>query len=170
MAWNTARAQEIVEQLLQYASGLAASTSVDPSVKQDTFNVAQSAMAALMQQRTHDARLELFDGAFLDSYGKRAEAQEILMKALTDSPNKQQIMFEIGVSYLNAGDTEKALATLKAAFDEAPAYNDARILYAAGLINAGKQAEADALLTEGFGSTIVDDNRLLQVYIQAKTI
>jgi O-antigen ligase/thioredoxin-like negative regulator of GroEL len=160
--------QEITEQLLQYASGLAASTSADPSVKQDTFNLGQSAATALLQQRQHDARLELFDGAFLDSYGQYTQALQVLGQALADSPMKQQIMFEYGVSYLNSGDTQNALSTLERAFKEEPSYNDARVLYAAGLMEAHQQAAADALLTEGFGSVIVDDARLLQVYTQTK--
>ncbi|MBY0472760.1 O-antigen ligase family protein [Patescibacteria group bacterium] len=160
--------QEVVEQLLQYTSGMAASTSVDPSVKQDTFNLAKSSIETLMQQRSHDARLEVFAGAFLDSFGQYGEAQKILTQALADSPYKQQIMFELGVSYLNAGDKQNALSTLKKAFDEAPAFTSARSLYAAALIQTGNQAEADALLKEGFGDVIVDDARLLQVYVQTK--
>ncbi|MBY0293960.1 O-antigen ligase family protein, partial [Patescibacteria group bacterium] len=160
--------QEAVEQLLQYASGMAPSTSVDPSVKQDTFNLAQTSVAELMAQRKNDARLEVFTGAFLDAYGQYAAAQQVLTQAIAHSPNKQQIMFEMGISYLNVGDIQKSLAILKTAFDLAPGYKDARIFYAAALIKAGDQKAADALLTEGFGSVIVDDNRLLQIYTQQK--
>ncbi len=160
--------QEVVEQLLQYTSGMAASTSVDPSVKQDTFNLAKSSIDALMQQRVNDARLEVFAGAFLGAFGQYADAQKILTQALVDSPNKQQIMFELGVSYLNAGDAQNALATLKKAFEAAPAFDTARSLYAAALIQTNNKAAADALLMEGFGSVIVDDARVLQVYVQTK--
>ncbi len=160
--------QEVVEQLLQYTSGMAGSTSVDPSVKQDTFNFAKSSIEALLQQRSHDARLEVFAGAFLNSFGQFAEGQKILQQALVDSPNKQQIMFELGISYLNSGDRQSALLVLKKAFDSAPDYTIARVLYAGALIKTGDQKAADALLMEGFGSVIVDDDRLLQVYTQEK--
>ncbi len=160
--------QEVTEQLLQYASGLAASTSIDPSVKQDTANAAQNAAAALLAQRQHDARIELFDGAFLDSFSQYPQALQVLSEALADSPKKQQIMFEIGVVYLNANDTKDALPVLKTAFDEAPDYTDARILYASALFYSGDKTDADALLIQGFGSTIVDDSRLLQVYVNTK--
>ena len=73
-------------------------------------------------------------------------------------------MFQIGVGYVNAGDAISAVPYLKAAFEEAPQYSDARILYAAGLMYAGQNAIADALLTDGFGTVLVDDSRLLQVY------
>jgi tetratricopeptide (TPR) repeat protein len=160
--------QEVTEQLLQYATTISGSTSVDPSVKQDTFNTAQAAAVAIMQQRPHDARLELFDGAFLDSYQQFGLSLTVLQQALADSPKKQQILFEIGVAYLNSGDIKNALTTLKAAFDEEPTFTDARILYAAGLIQSGDMTDADALLTAGFGSVIVDDQRLLQVYTNTK--
>jgi O-antigen ligase/thioredoxin-like negative regulator of GroEL len=160
--------QEVVEQFLQYASSIAASTAVDPSVKQDTFNAVQQAATSLMQQRSHDARLELFDGAFLDTYGQYQPAQQILAQALADSPKKQQIMFEVGVSYLNASNTKDAVTVLKAAFEEEPAFSDARILYASSLYYAGNKTEADALLMQGFTTVLVDDARLVQVYTNTK--
>jgi len=160
--------QEVTEQLLQYASGLPASTSIDPSVRQDTATAAQNAAAVMMQERPHDARIELFDGAFLDSFAQYPQALQVLASALSDSPKKQQIMFEIGVTYLNANDTKDALPVLKAAFDEAPAYTDARVLYASALYYNGDITDGDALMIQGFGTVIVDDDRLLQVYVNTK--
>ncbi|HVY72522.1 MAG TPA: O-antigen ligase family protein [Candidatus Paceibacterota bacterium] len=160
--------QEVAEQFLQYASTIAASTSVDPSVKQDTLVAAQNAVDAVMQQRKNDARLELFDGAFLDSFGQYPQALEILAQAHSHSPQKQQVLFEIGVTYLNAGQKDQAIPILKQAFDMEPAYSDARILYAAGLYYAGQGSAADALLKDGFGTVLVNDARLLQVYVNTK--
>ncbi|MEI6863776.1 MAG: O-antigen ligase family protein [Candidatus Adlerbacteria bacterium] len=160
--------QEATEQMLQYASGIAAAASVDPAVKQDTFTATQNATVAMLAARPHDARLELFYGAFLDTFGKYPEALESLTSALVDSPLKQQIMFEKGVVYLNANDTQNAQSVLKTAFDEAPGYRDARILYAAALTYSGNQKSADALLVEAFGTVLVDDSRLLQVYTNKK--
>jgi tetratricopeptide (TPR) repeat protein len=160
--------QEVVEQFMQYASTIAPSSSVEPAVKQDTFGAVQAAVEALMQQRKHDARIELFDGALLDSFGQYPQALQMLGQAQADSPNKQQILFEIGVVYLNAGQNAQALPVLKQAFDLAPAYTDARILYAAGLYYAGQKQAGDALLQEGFGTVLVNDGRLLQVYVNTK--
>lgn len=160
--------QETVEQFLQYSSSIAASTSIDPAVKQNTFATAQNAVVALMQQRPNDARLELFSGAFLNGVGQYQQALDMLNKALSHSPKKQQIMFEIGVAHLNAKQTAEAVAILKSAFEEAPGYTDARIFYASGLYYAGQAAEADALLTDGFGTVVVNDPRLLQVLVNIK--
>lgn len=160
--------QESVEQLMQFSSNLAPSTSIDPALKQEIFVFAQSSAQTLLESRQHDARLELFYGAFEDTYGRHDEAIKILNQALVDSPKKQQIMFQLGVVHLNVGDTQGALAPLKAAFEEAPSYNDARILYAAVLFYNNQNKEADALLTEGFGTVLVNDSRLLQVYANTK--
>lgn len=160
--------QEGTEQLLQYASNLATAQSVDPAVKQDAFNQTQSAAQTLLAARPNDARLELFYGAFLDTYGQRPQALEVLNQALAHSPQKQQIMFEISVVYLNGGDVKSALPILQRAFEEEPSYKDARIFYVSGLYYAGDNKAADALLTEGFGTLLVDDTRLLQVYVNTK--
>ncbi len=160
--------QEATEQLLQFASTAFTSSSVDPSVKQSAFLLAQDAGQTLLAQRKHDARLELFMGGFYDAAGQTAQAQDALKQALADSPKKQQIMFEEGVSYLNSGDIKDALPVLQAAFTEDTSYTDARILYVAGLFYANDNAAADALLQQGFGTTTVDDARLLQVFTTTK--
>ena len=160
--------QETTEQLLQYVSNLTAAKSVDPSLKQDAFTQAEAAAQALIASRPHDARLELFFGAFLDSFGQFPQALEWLNRALVDSPRKQQIMFETAIVYLNSGDVKSALPILERAFTEEPSYKDARVFYVSGLYYAGEGKKADALLMEGFGTLLVDDTRLLQVYVNPK--
>ncbi len=160
--------QEVTEQLLQYASNEPADTSVDPSTLQTVFSTAQGALQALMTQRPHDARIELFGGAFYDSYSQFPQALQVLQQALADSPQKQQIMFEVGVTYLNGGDTTDALPILKAAFEEAPGYENARVFYASALYYAGQSAAADQLLIQGFGTVLVDNQQLMQVYVNTK--
>ncbi len=159
--------QESTEQLMQFSSNIA-SNSVDPALKQEVFAFAEKSAQALLASRKNDARLQLFFGAFEDTYGRHAEAIAMLNQALVNSPKKQQIMFQLGVVHLNAGDAKSALVPFKAAFDEAPSYTDARVLYAAVLFYNGQYKEADTLLIEGFGTVLVDDSRLLQVYTNTK--
>ncbi len=61
-----------------------------------------------------------------------------------------------------------ALGHLKTAYDESPDYDTARVLYAAGLFYAGQKQAADALLTERYGTVLVDDARMIQVYNDTK--
>ncbi len=160
--------QEVVEQLFQYATSAAGASSVDPSLKQDIYTFTNTAAQSILTERKHDARLELFYGSVLDAFGQHPAALQVYAQALADSPKKQQIMFQIGVSYLNVGDVKDALPVLKAAYEEAPGYDTARILYVAALYYGGDITDGDALLVQGFGTVYYDDSRLLQVYVNTK--
>lgn len=161
--------QEVVEQLFQFASGsVAPSTSVEPAVKQEVYTVTRSAGEQLLAERVDDARLELFMGAFLTQFRNYDEALAHLSRAQELSPRKQQIAFRLGLLYLQQGETQKALATFKAAFELAPAYEEARVFYASALYYAGQSAEADTLLTERFGTVLVDNDQLLLAYSNTK--
>ncbi|HVZ76255.1 MAG TPA: O-antigen ligase family protein [Candidatus Paceibacterota bacterium] len=161
--------QETVEQLFQYASNtIAPSSSVNPDTKQEFYNLTLSAGNTLLAQRPNDARIELFDGIFLSQFGQYDQALAHLQHAAALSPDKQQILFQEGLMYVQEGDTASALPVLKKAFDLAPDYDQARIIYAGGLYYAGQQAAGDALLTERFGTTTVDDDQLLQFYQNTK--
>ena len=165
--------QEVTEQLVQFSSQQAGNANMDPSVKQDTFTLAEQAAIAINKQRPHDARLELFLGALYAAFGQQSKAGQWLGQALSDSPKKQQIQFEVGVADINTGNIKDAVTTLKAAYEEEPNFADARILYASSLYYGGDTQDADNLLLqgpkdEGFGSVLTDDNRLLQVYMNTK--
>ena len=165
---NPLGVQETTEQFLQYTSSLAAQTNVDPQVKSDTFVAAKTAMDKLIAGRAGDARLELFNATLLGQFGQTQEAVSHLQKALQYSPQKQQILIQLGLTLLQAGDTQGALAALKKTFDSEPRYDAARNYYAVALYAAGQSAQADALLTERYGTTVVDDNQLLQAYMGLK--
>jgi tetratricopeptide (TPR) repeat protein len=161
--------QEAVEQLFQFASNtIAPSTSVSPQTKQDVYAYTLQTGNELLAQRPNDARLELFMSVFLSQFGQTDQALEYLQKAQALSPEKQQILFQIGNLYLQEGDAQNAIATFKKAYDLEPAYDTARILYAGSLYYAGRGAEADALLTEKFGTVLFDNDQLLQIYQNTK--
>ncbi|HWB33882.1 MAG TPA: O-antigen ligase family protein [Candidatus Paceibacterota bacterium] len=161
--------QETTEQLFQYSSNsIAPSTSATPEQKQEFYNLTLSAGNAMLAQRKNDARLELFDGIFLSQFGQYDQALAHLQEAAALSPDKQQILFQEGLMYVQKGDVADALPILKKAYDLAPDYDEARIVYAGGLYYAGQNAAADALLTERFGTTTVDDDQLLQFYQNTK--
>ncbi len=50
-------------------------------------------------------------GSILDDMGKSAEAIEILRKALSTRPYNRSLLYNLAVSYLNAGDLEKSEET-----------------------------------------------------------
>jgi O-antigen ligase len=161
--------QETVEQLFQFASNnIAPSTSVSPTVKEQAYALTRTSADTLMTQRPNDARLELFYGVFLDQFAQYPDALAHLNAGLTDSPQKQQLLFELGATYLAEGDSKDALTPLAAAYNEDTSYNDALIFYATGLYYNGQSAQADALLQARFGTVEYDDQRLLQAWYTTK--
>ena len=161
--------QETVEQLFQFSSNqIAQSTNVSPEVKQQTYVLTQQAGDALLAQRKGDARLELFYGVFLDQVGQYQAALAHLQNALADSPRKQQILFELGATYLAEGDNKDALPYLKQAYDETPQYDQAQLYYATALYYNGDITDADALLTKQYGSVYVDQQQIVQAYFATK--
>ncbi len=160
--------QEATEQLLQYASNIGGQSTLDPQTKFDIFTTSSSAIEALLLARPGDARLELFAATFLAQFGQTEPALAHLQKALEYSPKKQQIQIQIGLTLMQAGDAQGALKILKEAYDAAPEFDSARIFYISGLYFAGQTATADALLVEKYGSVTVDNNQLLQMYMNLK--
>jgi tetratricopeptide (TPR) repeat protein len=104
----------------------------------------------------------------LGQFGDTADALKYLTAARDISPRKQQILFQLGITYLQSGNPSGALASFKAAFDLDPTYDTARILYAGGFYYTGDVASGDKVLTEKYGSPIVDNDQLLRVYMDTK--
>lgn len=160
--------QEAVEQTLQFASSVAASSAIAPEVKQEMYTLAYESGGAFLKERPQDARLELIFASFLAQNGKLAEALQHLEAARASSPLKQRILFQTGITLIQGGAVEQALVPLKEAFELEPRYDQARIYYVAGLFYASRGVEADALLVERFGTTVVDNEQLLGVYADTK--
>lgn len=161
--------QEVVEQILQVTSTVAATPNVNPQIRDAFVALAKRRGAAFLQERKDDARMELFYGAFLDQLKDFDGARPHLEKAHALSPKKQTILFELGINnYLQSGNNAAGVAALKEAFELEPAFPEARIIYAIALMGLGDAAQSDELLIEGFGSVIIDDNRLLRAYTDMK--
>ncbi len=156
--------QETAEQLATFAGGSIASSQATSDIKQGYYKAAVGAMQELMAQRQGDARLELFASGLYAQFGQLKEALTHAQKALELSPGKQQILFQLGLTYLNSGDKQKALETFKQAYDSAPENPQSLVYYAMGQYYAGNRTAADALITERFGSVVVDNDQLLQIY------
>jgi len=154
--------QEIREQLVQAAANAAG--SADKEIAAQYGNLAATEMDIQIKESPNDARFSLFMGTLLDSYGQFDQALTYLNRALELSPNKQMIMFEIGLNRLNAGKTADALTIFKRAYDLDPSYSLAVTFYAAALYYSGEDALADQVVQSRYGTLIVNDDRLLKVY------
>lgn len=161
--------QEAVEQLFQISSNaIAPATGISPNDKQQAFTVTKAAGDELLKRRPNDSRIELFYAVFLSQYGLNQDAISHLQEALKHSPGKQQILFQLGSTYVALGNYQEALKPLEQAFNVEKGYDLARVLYASALYYAGQNAKADQLLTEKFGSVYINSQPLLQAYYTTK--
>jgi len=160
--------QEAVEQLSQFAANTVQPSSIDPSAKEQYLNLAANSLQALMTQRKHDARLELFMGTVLSSFGNYPAAVTYLEQAVADSPKKQQILMQLGLVQIQMGDSINAIATMRTAFEEEQGYDTTRVLYASAYYYVGDTKSGDKIITDKWGTVIVDNDQLLQVFENTK--
>ncbi len=165
---NPIGVQETIEQLSQFAANTVQQSTIDPSIKQQYFTLATESLQNLTLQRKHDARLELFMGTLWSSLGQFPQALASLQQAVADSPKKQQILMQLGLVQIQTGDTINAIATMRTAFEEEQGYDTARVLYASAYYYAGDLTHGDQLLIDKWGTVIVDNDQLLQVYTNIK--
>ncbi|MBC7836221.1 O-antigen ligase family protein [Acetobacteraceae bacterium] len=156
--------QETIEQLFQFASGVGSDSNLAPEVKEEIYTFTRAQGEAFLASRPNDARLESFMGLFLAQYGKYEDAITHLNKAIALSPDKQSILFQLGQTYLQQGDLNNALPIFKKAYELAPQFITARLMYAGALYFAQQTKAADALLNEQYGTIIVDNDQLLKIY------
>ncbi|MCC7500676.1 O-antigen ligase family protein [Candidatus Nomurabacteria bacterium] len=156
--------QESVEQLMQFASAAAGNSAVDPALRDDIFALATSSGERLVAMRKDDARIELFLSSLYNALGDEKKSLEYARSAVALSPQKQQLLFQLGGMQLEIGDVNEALKTFERAWRLAPEYTLARLMYAQALYLAGDTRAADLHIQEHLGDLIVDDDRLLSIY------
>lgn len=164
IAYNTAGTQEAREQLMQSASQALASSALPDDLKRQFLQAAVDEMSAQAKAVPLEARFPLFLGVLLDAAGDYTNARQALLSAQTLSPQKQSILFELGVNAMARNANDEALRYFKEAYDAAPAYDDAFGLYVAALVHAGHASEADALLAPVLGTERSVNQRLTGAY------
>ena len=160
--------QEVREQLAQGAANLAGAQAVPADMKQKFFDLATTEMALQAQESPLDARFPLFLGIVYNAFGDYADGGKALQKAHELSPKKQSILFELAQNQAIRGDNAGALKSLETAYNAAPEYVQARIVYAAALIRAGNDALADELLAPVIASGNAADVRIAAAYVTRK--
>lgn len=160
--------QEEREQLMQKAINVNSDQAAPIEIKQAFFTYAKQQIDEHIVSFPGDARIHVFYGSFMRIYGQMDESVKELTKAHELSPGKQTILVELALSHLAKGDVETAVVTAKKAHEMDATYDVPRVMYAAILMYANNQNEADRLLTERFNTPIVDNEILLQAYLDTK--
>ncbi len=156
--------QEIREQLGQVTSGVASSPSISTSTKEAYLNKAVEEINKQIEHDPQNARLYVFLGSIFSRYRLYDDAILNLEKALELTPNKQNLMLEMGTNYLNLNQDAVALRWFKDAYELDTSFDLALQAYAMGAIYNGNIALANQLLEERYGTTAVPSDLIIKAY------
>jgi len=169
ISYNSFGSMEAREHLSSFAMQVYSSPTLDQAFKDEVIAYAISELKKQNEQYPNDIREMIFLATVYNKTQKYEEAISLLNKAIEIAPKKQQLYFELGTSYLNKGDFENGMATLKKSFDLDQTFLDARKIYAVSAIFAGKESLAEDLMKD-YGGVVQDDERFLKAYAQKKNV
>lgn len=156
--------QEVRERLTQSAVQIGGNEDIPLGVRQQYFTMARDQMRAHIERDPNNARLHVFLGSLFNRYGFYEESVETLGRALELSPQKQSTMFELVTAHVNAERYDEALQVAREAFDAAPQFKKARLVYASAAIYAGENETAKTVLEEEYGTDLVPEERIIRAY------
>jgi O-antigen ligase len=154
---------ETVEQIAQHALPIL-SSQLPEERKNSFYKFARNAVVSQAEDFREDARYQIVAGAFLGQTGSLPEAAEYFKRAQTLIPGKQLVYFEYGNVLLNQNDRVGALNAFKQAYDLAPEYLEAKVVYLVGSIYAGDKNLEARLINEMGENTFLFDDRIVSAY------
>ena len=165
ISYNSFGSMEAREHLSSFAMQVYDNPNLDKEFRDKVANYTIDELKKQNEQYPNDIREMIFLAAVYNKTQKYEEAINLLNKAVEIAPKKQQLYFELGTSYLNKGDNENGMATLKKSFDLDQTNEEARRIYAVSAIFAKKEDLAEELMKD-HGGTVQDDERFLRAYAQ----
>jgi tetratricopeptide (TPR) repeat protein/O-antigen ligase len=164
LAYNTVGKQEAIEQMAVTALRMK-NIGADIETQTKFFEPANREMGKLVEERSEDARIRIFYASLLNNFNFHGEALPHLKKAVELSPNKQAMHFELGTAYLNKGEFEKAFDIFEEAYNLAPDFKDAEIIYRVGSIYVGREAEINSIIGP-ISDNDRTDTRIINAYVR----
>jgi len=163
-AKGTIGKKETLVQLFQVTTSVIGSPDVPQELKQSFGTTAISFGEAESERTPDNVRHELFFGIFLMRLGLFDQAGPHLEHARELAPNKQQVLLSVGQYYFNVGDIDSGLEALKHAYEVAPQFEDPAGTYSGALIRVGKNAIAEQVLLDTFGTIDVTHPDVINAY------
>ncbi len=160
--------QEAREQLAQIAMQIPAATNVSNDLKAKFVQTAVRELDLQAKQSPLDARFPLFAGTVLGAAGDYSNAATELARAHELSTHKQTILYALAQNAILRGDGTAMLTYFQSAYNLYTDNLDARLYYAAALIGAGQEAEADAILAPVVATGQAADPRITNAYVARK--
>ncbi len=163
LALPRAGSQEIREQFSQGTLSVIAAENIPEDLKMKFFEAATTAMMAQANEAPLNARAPFFLGVLLNRVSAFADAETALRLAIERSPNKQSILFELGLNAFARNAPEEAVGHFKKAYELEPNYPQARVAYANALIRTGKIEEAETIIRPFIEGASSDTNLYLSL-------
>lgn len=154
---------ETVEQISQHTFSVLSSGLSDER-KNSFYKFAKGAVLSQVGDASEDARYRIVAGSFLGQTGSLVEAAEQFKEAKRLIPGKQIVYFEYGNTLLNQGDKTGALALFKEAYDLAPEYVEAKVVYLIGAIYNSDRALEERLIKELGEEKYYFEDRIVSAY------
>ena len=132
--------------------------------KSEFYNFAKEAVTKEAENLSQNARQQLVTGSFLTSTGFPDEALVYLKRAQELAPGKQQTYIDIGSAYFSKNEPALGLAAFKQAYDLAPQFPEARLIYFIGAIYANNRVVESSLITLIEENHLVFDDRIINAY------
>lgn len=154
---------EIVEHISINATAVF-SSDLSTEEKNAYFAFVKDVVLGEEKSMGNDSRYQLMTGSLFSSVGLLDDGLAHLRKAQELIPGKQQVYFEIGALYINMGDYQKAMETFKEAYELAPDYVEARLIYLIGSIYAGDRVAEEQILLKLDEREVASDDRVLNAY------
>lgn len=160
--------QEIREQLISYASAVVSAGNVAQDVKQTALNLAIPEMQKEIQRVPTDPRIRLMYAQAFEAAGDATSSLREVNAAVALSPRKQGILVQAGLDEWKAGNKEAARARFFEAYNLDTSFPELAAYAAAGDIITGDNLGAKQILTDAFGSPVVDNDVLRFAYAETK--
>ena len=160
--------QEIREQMVSYAIGLANQQSVPREMVSTVADAAVSEMTKQAEIQPRDARIWVQLSNAYRAQGDFQGAREHVARAQELSPKKQSLYIEEGVMLIQAGEYGAAREAFYKAYELDTSFEELATYAAAGDILVGDKGTARTLLTERFGTTTVDSNIIMLAHYERK--
>lgn len=165
IAYDAMGTQEARERLSQAAIGIAEKQGASSQIGEQYFTAASEELDTQISEEPGELRHRVFYSQLLMAYGQYEAAVEQLETANEmGNGQKQDVLLQLSAAYRAAGDMEAAVDTARQAYELDTSFDEPAIRYAAALIRADRQEEAETLLEEHFNTTMLDHDRLIQAY------
>ncbi len=158
---------EATVQLASTAEGVVNKPEVSGDIKKSFFDLTKKSFDTEIAKDPDNARPYVVLGSFLIRAGAAKDATGYLRKAEARSPQKQSILLELGLLYLEQGKYEDAFKVFKDTYELDTDYTEAKIFYAVGAIQAHHDDIVKTLSGE-MHDVFVSDDRIYASYDGAK--